>query len=157
MRLRNHLAPSRLVDKTHKNYWLISIEANPIIHSIQTLYTKEDLAAAEIYWIKFFRDQGCDLTNGTDGGDGVTMTSEVRAKISAAHTGKVGYSHTSETKNLMSIAAKGKKKSPEHRAKIGAAQKGKKKSPEQIAKMSANAKAQQQRRNLLGRFESQGE
>jgi hypothetical protein len=61
--------------------------------------------AAERAWIKFFRDCGVDLVNGTDGGDGVTQSPEVRAKIRAANTGR---HQTDEEKAKRSLANLGK-------------------------------------------------
>ena len=64
-------------------------------------------------------------------------TPETKAKMSAAHTGKI---ISPETKAKMSAAHTGKKlgpKSPEAIAKTAAANTGKKHSPETLAKMSA--------------------
>lgn len=128
LRLQKHLNPSHLEGCTHKNSWIksvLSLGQKPIIHSIQVLDTSEDLNNAEIYWIKFFRDQGCRLTNGTDGGDGSqvgrTFSFETREKIAAAMRGRRS-PHSAATKAKISASTKGRKKSPETVANMAAAQ-----------------------------------
>jgi hypothetical protein len=80
--------------------------------------------------IAFWRSENCDLANMTDGGEGTTghkpvMTSEWRAKLSAAKKGKSNY------KLVMAAAAakRGKPHTPEHRAAISAAAKERFKDP----------------------------
>lgn len=138
-RLSNHLNPPKLVGVSHKNTWIKSIlkgGVRPTIDLIQTLHTIEDLNAAEIYWIKFFRDQGCRLTNGTDGGDGAsvghTTSEETRRKISLA---KRGRRHTAASRENMRIGQLGTKQSPETIAKRVRANTGKKRTPEQCARL----------------------
>lgn len=71
-RLQAHLAPSKILAKTHKNSWIKSLSGSrPLISMIQEL-DSSDLDSAEVYWIKFFREQGCPLTNLTDGGEGAS-------------------------------------------------------------------------------------
>jgi len=82
-RLKQHLWTGSLRKENHRNSWIKSLLAkgqSPDIQLIQALNTVADLNEAEKYWIGFFRNQGCDLVNGTDGGDG-----------GATWTGKVGY------------------------------------------------------------------
>ncbi len=97
-RLKKHLEPAQLKLTTHKNVWIKSLLAHglkPEVQVIQKLNTLEDAKAAEIYWIAFFKGQGCNLTNGTEGGDGGATyghlghkhTDEAKARISAAKTG----------------------------------------------------------------------
>jgi len=97
--------------------------------------------------IAFWRSSGVDITNVTDGGDGVSglkMSDESKKKMSDAKKGKpgratmLGKKHSDETRAKMSAAQKGVKKSPEHAAKVGARHKGKKVvvSPETAKKIS---------------------
>jgi len=96
-RLHQHFWACSLAKDNHRNSWLKSLLAQgqrPEIQLIQKLNTVSDLNEAEKYWIGFFRSQGCDLVNGTNGGDG-----------GATMTGKIGY-------------WRGKKFSAEHRQAI---------------------------------------
>lgn len=68
---------------------------------------------------------------------GVIHTDEVKAKISAAHKGMKGKKQSPETRAKMSAAHKGKKQSPESVAKSVAARRGLKRSDETKARMSA--------------------
>jgi hypothetical protein len=79
-----------------------------------------DLEIALIYAIG--RHPHGPLLNLTAGGNGgLDFCPEIRAKIGAAHKGKV---YSAETRAKMSAALKGRTLSGETRAKIGAAQKG---------------------------------
>ena len=124
----------------------------------------ELLNEREIFWIATLGSKapnGYNLTDGGDGGRGLSPSPETRAKISAKLKGKPahnkGKKHTAETrakmsavhkgKNLseaarakLSIAKKGVPKSPEHRAKLAKANTGKRATDETRAKMSAKRK-----------------
>jgi len=66
-----------------------------------------------------------NLVNSTDGGEGVTMTPQTRAKIAAAHLGR---KHSPATKTKLSAIKLGRKLPPftaEHKARIGLANAGK--------------------------------
>ncbi len=143
-RLIKHLSPTELVAPTHKNNWikqLLRYGAKPQIRRILALpppATLDDLDCAEIYWIAFFRAQGCRLTNGTNGGDGMRATSETKEKMSesaklywaspehrAAQSIKRKGSVTSaETRYKQSVANLGKERSAAHCANISLAKKG---------------------------------
>lgn len=143
-RLGQHLEKYQLLKRTHKNHWINKLLAQglkPIISTLQTLNNREDLDKAEFYWIRFFKEQGCDLTNRRDGGIGTNnFTPEVRKKLSDAAKERaktrVSYlkgKHLPEaTKEKLRQANLGKKASLESRAKMSAAGKGKPKhfSPE---------------------------
>lgn len=63
----------------------------PEIHVIQELSDHLEMKEAEIYWISFFRQQGCRLTNLTDGGEGCwgyRHDANARKKISETKRGK---------------------------------------------------------------------
>ncbi len=63
--------------------WMKTLKKLPIFTPIY-FTTKTYIAAAEIYWIKYFRSIGCRLLNCTDGGGLYLPTPEVRQKISKA-------------------------------------------------------------------------
>lgn len=75
----------------------------PEIVCVQQL-NRDDLADAERYWIKYFTDLGCRLTNVTAGGDGFHGR------------------HTAEAKRKIAEAQRGRKWSDDERQKLSAAQ-----------------------------------
>jgi hypothetical protein len=137
-RIRGHYKPSSLKEKTHKNQWLKSLldtKQKAKVDIIASYATAEELPAAEIEMIAYFRSIGCSLTNGTDGGDGVskgtipwnkgkkglqigsnkgkTFSEETRKRISIARRSRPGILHTEESKQKMR-----KPKSDEFRQKL---------------------------------------
>lgn len=93
----------------------------------------------EIAFITLGRQCGFNLTNGTDGGDcgpitkGKPLSSEHRAKVSAALTGR---KLSSECRAKLRAARIGKPLSQEHKEKLSAAKLGRKLSLETRLKMS---------------------
>jgi len=73
-RPKEHFKPSNyLKQKNHKAHWikkLISEGKLPEIIVLKTAETEERLNQLEIETIKYYRDAGNALTNGTDGGEG---------------------------------------------------------------------------------------
>jgi hypothetical protein len=67
---------------THKEKWLYSLAGEHPEVVVLERADEDRLNDLEISWIKRLREEGCDLTNGTEGGDGVTMTPAMREKIS---------------------------------------------------------------------------
>lgn len=141
-----HLQPLGLSrDDTYKGRWLRGLVASgssPGIHVLSVMDSRAGLPGEERRWIQYGRAMCWPLTNCTEGGDGlVNPTPEVRAKMSASHTGKPssrkGYKHTPETLARMAAARVGRKLTPEHRAAIAASGIGRRHSAEAIAKMSA--------------------
>jgi hypothetical protein len=117
-RLREHLCEARMGKRRdHRLHWLrklASCSVEPVISILET-GKGDGWKEAERKWIKHFRDMGARLVNGTDGGEGVDLTPEIRAKMLAAM------------------------RSPEHRAKISAALRRRHYSLETRAKMSSSA------------------
>ena len=97
----------------------------------------QEANAYEIQLIKELRDQGCQLCNMTDGGEGC-----------------LGVKKTPEQKAAISLKNKGKKRSDKTKAKMLGNKNalGTKRSPEVKAKMSASKKGTN---NLQGRFVSE--
>jgi hypothetical protein len=75
----------------------------------QSELTNEEANDIEVERIAFWRNDGADLVNHTDGGDG-----------------QKGRKQSEETRRKISASLKGRPKSPEHCAKVGLAHKGKK-------------------------------
>lgn len=155
-----HWCPSRLRAKgsTHRANWIRSVLAAgsvPKIVVLETLSSAEGLNEAERKWIRHWKSKGADLTNATEGSEGIVgwrhssetrekirvaglgrrMSPKNRAAISAAVTGRVV---SEETRAKLSAALSGslRPKTAEHRAKLSAAQKGRVFSTEHLAKLS---------------------
>ena len=111
-RLRQHLAPCELKDKTHKVYWiksLLRIKMKPTIATIETLDDHDDWSSRERYWISFYRSDSKNLTNCADGGEGY---------FSKGHKICVGRKCSEETKKRISLSNLGRKCSEEARNNI---------------------------------------
>lgn len=155
-RLRDHTKPSRVCGHQHRDKWLASLierGLNPVMEVVET-GTSTGWADAERKWIAHYRNDGADLTNHTDGGEGALgrkhsddakrRMSEKRKGIKPSaraieasitlHKGKPRPAYIHEK---LRLAVAGKPKSPEHRAKLAAAQRGRKASLETRLKLSA--------------------
>jgi len=162
-RLSIHLSPSSLIEKTHKNNWIKSL-LNDSIKPIITLIEEVDddkWIEREMYWINYYKSNGFNITNSTDGGEGMNNpTEETRKKLSYASKGENNPNfgkkrtkeindkineirvcvHTEETKNKLREINKGKIISQETRNKISKSKKGTKYTYETKLKMSNSHK-----------------
>ena len=142
-RLRNHLCDHSSVRKAR---WLQSLHNQDkaphvlILEVVNEAYWKE----AECFWIAYFRRDGCDLTNHTDGGEGLhNPTEETREKIRSYRKQcflDQGYKQrifTPERAEKISKSLSGKPKSAAHVARLPQNQKGYKRNPETVAKVAA--------------------
>jgi hypothetical protein len=68
-RLKNHIKEAKRRNKNHKDNWFNSLKEPPILNIIEKT-TYLEWQQREIYWIKYFKNKGLDLVNGTDGGEG---------------------------------------------------------------------------------------
>lgn len=124
-RIKKHYKKSELKPKTHKNTWLLSLIKKG--YRAKILIAEEcnedtQLNDAEIKWIKYYREMGCDLTNGTDGGTGGRLSPESIQKMSDSKKGK---KHSENHKNNISKGHKGKTLTEETKKKIGDTHRGK--------------------------------
>ena len=72
-RLHKHMQPSKISGKNHRSCWLRQLKAlkiKPEMFVLETYDTKQEAAQAEIELIAYYKYIGCDLVNGTLGGDG---------------------------------------------------------------------------------------
>lgn len=77
--------------KSHKNDWIKSLLKKDLIPLIVVLEKCKDWQDSERFWIKLCRGIGCDLTNLTEGGEGVVGgLAEIGRKISEKNKGKIG-------------------------------------------------------------------
>lgn len=141
-RLFEHLKPSRLTAKTHKNDWIKSLRRiglTPTLSLLEVVKTScwQD---AECRWIAAF---GPSLTNGSQGGRGGGITPEVRAKISVQNLGRV---RSAETRRNIGAASRGRKHNPETLAKMGAAARGRIFSAEHRARLAESARRRESRK-----------
>ena len=86
IRVSNHISMARRNNyKSHKNNWIRKLLTNnqmPEIIILESYDNYEDLNQAEIDLISYYKYIGCDLTNGTEGGDGGKCTEDIKLKIS---------------------------------------------------------------------------
>jgi len=142
-RLVGHLREARKGAKTHKSCWIRQMLNQGQIPTITILeFADGNGNKEEITWIKYFRDHEVDLTNGTDGGDGGSPTSETRKKISLTSKGHPGVIHSLKTRREISTKLKGRHLSEETKRKISIAQKGHSVSVETKKKLSRSNKGQ---------------
>jgi predicted GIY-YIG superfamily endonuclease len=106
-RLRGHRSDK---SRSHKACWVRSVirsGGDIILTTIESGLTYEQAIDREIYHILHMRSIGCDLTNATDGGEGVS-----------------GHIASDELRKVRSRNAKGRSHSAETRAKMSAWQTG---------------------------------
>jgi hypothetical protein len=98
-RLNRHINNSRTFkDKRHISNWIRSISCSPIMDIVEIcdyLVRNE----REEYWINYYKEQGFDLCNSSNGGAGAgvnnrncvgrVISEETRAKMSKANKGRV--------------------------------------------------------------------
>jgi hypothetical protein len=123
-RLKNHRNEKKEFHKSHWLKLLTSLQLNPIIRILEET-CESCWRDRERWWIKHCREIGCDLTNHTDGGDGVSgLDAEARKKVSKATTIRMNDPEfrrkifTPIRAAKISQALSGKPKSPEHVAKL---------------------------------------
>lgn len=109
IRLLEHLQEIRKAGPNHRLHWIRLLMARglkPILEILQEV-PKTEWQLWERAWIKASRKIGMDLTNATDGGEGLSNPSpSTREKMSAA---KIGRSPSEETRKKMSRTRQNKK------------------------------------------------
>lgn len=131
-RLTEHRYESTKPKYTHKLNWIRSIGPENLEMDILVqlpMTTLFELWEYEIRLIAEYRSNGFELVNGTDGGDGVSMTQEVREKIGQAHRGRV---HTEQSRRNMSAS----RQNPTYRKNASEWMSSRVVSPETRAKIS---------------------
>lgn len=145
-RPRQHLKPCIYnKGKGHVYKWiklLISQNLRPFIVILEEC-SLDELNATEKFYISYLRSIGCDLTNHTDGGEGMRgflHSEETRKHLSKMRIGKKSGPHSQETIAKIAEGNRGKVIPEEQRARMAAAKRGKKRkpfSPEHKAKLAA--------------------
>ena len=100
------------------------------IDIIENNLTEEQAFQKEIFYINYYKKQGCNLTNISKGGEGSSgwfdsLSDEEKEKHREISKSFLGKHHTEETRNKMSKSAKGRKMSEETKKKISKYRKGK--------------------------------
>lgn len=110
-RLGNHINER---SDTHRGHWiaeLTRLKLRPVLIIIDAVPADTDWQTIERIYIAAAREDGCRLTNSTDGGEGVVgLCAEARAKMA---TTWVGRKHSPQTLALMSANRRGRKHTPE--------------------------------------------
>lgn len=142
--------PRNLVALTAEEHYVahqLLVKIYPDVRGLITaaMYMAKQCSGNKAYgWI---RRRLADLQRGKRGNQ---MSPETKEKISITKRGRpglCGWQHTAESKARNAAAHRGKKLSPQHRAKIGAALAGRVRSPETIAK-TANAQRGKKRKPM---------
>lgn len=146
-RLRLHIAEALKSSrrKTYKLDWIRSLlrcGVEPRLRIIEST-TNKTWRERERYWIKEFRERNHPLTNGTDGGEGISNPSiDVREKISASLRSSAAHKEAC-------FARRGVPLSIERRKKIGAANSGAIRTVEQREWLSRMQKGKQGKPHTL--------
>lgn len=156
-RPKSYKNPSNLSMRTsmHLTRWLKGLLAAGLLYEVvvlEELTSADRLNEAEKRWIAYGRLSAWPLVNLTAGGEGLSgykLSPETKAKISAAHKGRIqspesraanaraqlGRKHSKETRRKMSQSAAERQASPEIRAHMRCTSTGYKHTPETKAKM----------------------
>ena len=120
-RLKSHLSDS---GKTHKCNWIRKLKSQglkPIIESVEeNIASYEECCLREIYYISYYRNIGCNLTNSSSGGGiNYKMSDETRLKMSiSAKNRDFKLVLSEETKKDLSKKAKKRFESESERNKL---------------------------------------
>lgn len=109
-RLQNHM--NEPPTNCHRSHWLRELRGlglYPLLDIIETSTGEWPWQEGERYWIRRLRDAGARLVNNTDGGDGVDgLPEQTRRKMASVWKGR---KHTPEAKAKLSLASRGRKAS----------------------------------------------
>jgi len=117
-RLKAHHQPYQLRARTHKNSWIKHLLARgelPVMRILEEVPV-EEWRDKERAWIARALAAGCDLVNGTSGGDGYPeLSPESRARQAASLRGRKA---SAETRARMSASAKLRAADPVERERL---------------------------------------
>lgn len=120
-RLGSHLGET---GKSHKCNWIKKLKSNglrPIIESIEdNISSYDECCLREIYYIDYYKNIGCNLTNSASGGNkNKKMSDETKKKMSdSAKNRTFKLVLTEETKRVLSKKSKERFQKEEERAKL---------------------------------------
>jgi len=125
-RLNQHIVESNTRQKTHKAKWiqkLIREGCTPDIKIVERA-DEEELNKLEKKWIAELRKEGHKLTNGTDGGEGISGRKHSEATKEKLRQLAMGRPASKETREKRRRAMTGKTQTPESNQKRSRALKG---------------------------------
>jgi hypothetical protein len=146
-RFTRHISDAKMNRfSNYKDNWLRSLLKQGLLPEMHVFgnTTWDHSSDVEIECIRMFREI-CNLTNGTDGGDGclnVVVSEETRKRQSKAQKGRVVSEAAREKLRLANI---GKKHSEEHKRKISEGGRGRKPSQKMIEKLIERNKSDKMR------------
>lgn len=139
-RLTRHIREARTnMYTTYKDNWIRQLLADEVLPKLVIIeeivtYSNYDWVVRERYWIAKYKEEGNNLTNATDGGEGMLGHKRSLEAIRKTSEANIGRRHTDETKEIISQKAKlrpspalGAVRSDETRAKMSLSSKGRKK------------------------------
>lgn len=112
----------------------------PTIHLIEEVVGWDYACEVEKYWIKEFKEQGYNLTNSTEGGEGTTGYKHSQTFKNFQRSFRIGSKHSEETKRKISKTNKITQNLPEIQELRSKRTKGKKLSEETKFKISNSKK-----------------
>jgi group I intron endonuclease len=142
-----HESPKTKLQRAMKKYGVENFEMRVVDESDDE---KHALNVLERSWIRKLKDEGRDVYNLTEGGEGnvgYVPTPETRKKLSLALKGNVsrlGMPHSEETKRKLSNIHRGRKFTDEHKKKLSEARRKRPK----VVKEPSNMKPQKQRKPM---------
>jgi hypothetical protein len=143
-RLRTHRHDAQR-GKYHRANWLrslYSIGLEPQLQILEEGTEPRGWHAAERKWIASFRDQGFDLVNLSDGGEGNPGHKPSKEAVERRAAKQRGRKATPEHKAAISAALKGRDLGNEWRRKLSESAKGRRYSDEVYAKAAAKRRGQ---------------
>ena len=123
----------------HRSHWIQqmrSLGLKPEMHILEEIEEDAEWESVERQWIAYGKSQGWNLTNNTDGGDGVTgLPEETRKRMAQTWVGRkhkpeslikiglasIGRKHDDAWRQLMHDKMKDRVFTDEHKAKIAKA------------------------------------
>lgn len=139
-RLSKHMAESSLKAQTnHRTNWLRSlknINKSPIIELLEIVKENEKWEERERAWILFYKNDGANLVNSNDGGDGQHGRKPSQTTKDKISKSLMGHIVSEETRNKKREKKLGSVWTEESKAKISRLHKGRKRPKETGEKIS---------------------
>ena len=125
-RLTFHMCASQLRSKNHRAHWLrglLAAGARPELVILETV-SNDTWQEAEQFWIGYFKFIGANLTNSTEGGEGLSgIGPEGRERCGAARRGK-SFVFSDVHKARIAEANRARAADPEWRARMSRVMRG---------------------------------
>lgn len=143
------------ITNDYRGRWVNSLlkqNLKPEIHIIEEFSDYDSWQDKEKYWIKYYKDKGYKLTNGTSGGLGIFEPSKETQKNMSKS--RVGQKRSEQTKKKMSEIRKGMVFTQEHRKNLSISHMGIKPSIETRKKRSESLKGiifSEERKNKISK------